>query len=151
MVKFKIYDTRQKKFVGQGASDKVWTERYKLGIWNNQVNDTQLDKMFRIMNNNDKHLGLYVKIDGRYKLVTREIIATIESIHKRGEPERKASRKKIRDETKQHDIKRCQRDMKNGKKRNISSREHKRLTRRKKACKIFLKKNRAMTMTKTRK
>ena len=143
MVKFKIYDKRQKKFVGQNASDKVWTIRFNLGIWNNQVSDNRLGEMFRVMNNNDKHLELYVKIDGRFKSVTKEIIATIESQYKKGEPERKASRKKFRDEIKKHDIKRCQRDMKNGKKRNISSREQKRLTRRKKACKIFLKKNKS--------
>ena len=97
MVKFKIYDKRQKKFVGQDKAGKAWTERYSLGIWDNEVGDTKLGQMFKIMNNNDKHLELYVKIDGRYKTVTKEIIDTIENEYKKGEPERKERRKKFRE------------------------------------------------------
>ena len=98
MVNFKIYDKRQKKFVGQHFAGKAWTVRFSLGIWDNRVSDTRLGEMYKIMNNNDKHLILYVKIDGRYKPVTKEIIATIENLHKKGEPERKERRKKFREE-----------------------------------------------------
>ena len=136
MVNFKIYDKRQNKFVGQHFAGKAWTVRYSLGIWNNRVSDTRLGEMYKIMNNNDKHLILYVKIDGRYKPVTKEIIATIENLHKKGEPERKASRKKFREESKQY--------IKCLKKRNTSS--CKRPTR-----KITKTTTKTTTKTKTRK
>lgn len=66
MVRFKIYDRRQKKFVGQDASPRVWDVRFKLGIWNNKVRDDKLDEMYKIMNRNDPHLELHVKHKGRF-------------------------------------------------------------------------------------
>ena len=141
MVQFKIYDKKQKKFVSQSASDKVWTIRHSIGIWNNNVNDKNLGKMYKIMKNNDKHLELYVKIDSRYKPVSKEAIDTVEKTYKKGEPERKESRKKFKNESKLLKIKSCQRDMKDSKKPNLSPQTQKRLTRRNKYCKAFLKKN----------
>lgn len=66
MVKFKIYDKREKKFVGPMASPSVWYVRYKFGIWNNNVDDDKLDEMYKIMNRNDPHLELHVKHKGRF-------------------------------------------------------------------------------------
>jgi hypothetical protein len=74
MVKFKIYDKKLQKFV---HSDKVWEARYKLGIWNNSVNDHKLGEMYKIMKRNDQHLELYVKIDGRFKPVSKEVIDNV--------------------------------------------------------------------------
>ena len=93
MVKFKIYDKKQKKFVQQSASDKVWKVRYNLGIWNNSVNDKNLAEMYKIMKRNDKHLELYVKIDGRFKPVSKEVIDSVLKQHKEKEPERKERRR----------------------------------------------------------
>ena len=141
MVKFKIYDKRQKKFVGPGFAGKAWTERYNLGIWDNGVRDTKLGQMFKIMNNNDKHLELYVKIDGRYKPVSKEAIDTVENEYKKAEPERNERRKKFKEKLNQNKIKNCQGVMKDSKKSNLSPREQKRLTRRNKYCKALIKKN----------
>mgnify|MGYP000273053123 CR=1 FL=1 len=74
MVQFKIYDKKLQKFVQQTASNKVWEARYKLGIWNNSVIDDKLGEMYKIMKRNDRHLELYVKIDGRFKPVSKEVI-----------------------------------------------------------------------------
>ena len=74
MVQFKIYDKKLQKFVQQSASNKVWEARYKLGIWNNSVIDDKLGEMYKIMKRNDRHLELYVKIDSRFKPVSKEVI-----------------------------------------------------------------------------
>jgi hypothetical protein len=88
MVKFKIYDKKLQKFVNQSASDKVWKVRYKLGIWNNSIEDNNLSEMYKIMKRNDKHLELYVKIDGRFKAVSKEVIDNVIKKYKEKEPER---------------------------------------------------------------
>ena len=121
MVHFKIYDKRQKKFVGQDHAGKAWTIRYDLDIWNNNVNDNKLGEMYKVMKNNDKHLELYVKIDGRFRTVTKEVIDTITTQYKKGEPERKASRKKRREKSKKIHIKRCHQIIKASKRPNPPS------------------------------
>ena len=52
----------------------MWEARYKLGIWNNSVIDDKLSEMYKIMKRNDRHLELNVKIDGRFKPVSKEVI-----------------------------------------------------------------------------
>jgi len=119
MVKFKIYDKKQKKFVQQYASDKVNTASWKLGIWNNSINEDKLDEMYKIMKRNDKHLELYVKIDGRFKPVSKDVIANVIKQYKKKEPERKEYRKKWkennlkdRENTLKRHVKECQKKMK---------------------------------------
>ena len=93
MVAFKIYDKKKKKFVQQHASAKVWKERYNIGIWNNDVSDYKLGEMYKIMKRNDKHLELYVKIHGRFKPVSKEVIDNVVKEYKKKEPERKETRR----------------------------------------------------------
>ena len=119
MVKFKIYDKKLQKFVQQSASDKVWEVRYKLGIWNNSVNDDKLGEMYKIMKRNNQHLELYVKIDGRFKPVSKEVIDNVVKQYKKKEPERKEYLKKwkennlkIRENTLKKHVKKCQKKMK---------------------------------------
>lgn len=83
MVNFKIYDKKLQKFVQHSASAKVWEDRYKLGIWNNSVIDYKLGEMYKIMKRNDRHLELYVKIDGRFKPVTKEVIDNVNKQYKK--------------------------------------------------------------------
>ena len=107
MVKFKIYDKKLQKFVNQSASDKVWEVRYKLGIWNNSVNDYKLDEMYKIMKRNNQHLELYVKIDGRFKPVSKEVIDNVVKQYKKKEPERKEYWKKWKEDRLTRRIKLC--------------------------------------------
>lgn len=89
MVNFKIYDKKLKKFVQQSASNKVWEARYKLGIWNNSINNEKLGEMYKIMKRSDKHLELYVKIKGRFIPVTKEVIDIFVTQYKKKTPKRK--------------------------------------------------------------
>lgn len=107
MVRFKIYDKIQKKFVGQDASSRVWDVRYKLGIWNNNVNDNKVDEMYKIMNKYDKHLELYIKLDGRFKPVSKEVIDTVVKQYKEKEPERKEYWKKWKEDRLTRRVKLC--------------------------------------------
>ena len=100
MVAFKIYDKKKKKFVQQWASAKVWRARYDLGIWNNGVSDDKLGEMYKIMKRNDKHLELYVKIYGRFKPVSKEVIDNVVKEYKKKEPERKETRRIWKNEMK---------------------------------------------------
>lgn len=88
MVRFKIYDKNQKKFVGQDASARVWDVRYKLDIWNNTVRDDKLDEMYKIMNRNDPHLELYVKHKGRFTPYSRNISKEISENYKQSQKSR---------------------------------------------------------------
>ncbi len=46
MVQFKIYDKNLKKFVELAlVGDKVWKDRYSLGIWNDGILPQSLEKM----------------------------------------------------------------------------------------------------------
>jgi hypothetical protein len=119
MVKFKIYNKKLKKFVSQDASDTVWKIRHNLGIWNNNVNDNSVNEMYKKMKKNDKNLELYVKIDGRFKPVTKEVIDTVIKEYKKKEPERKEYRKnwkefhiKIRENSLKRHVKVCQKKLK---------------------------------------
>ena len=107
MVKFKIYDKKLQKFVQQSASDKVWEVRYKLGIWNNSVNDDKLGEMYKIMKRNDQHLELYVKIDGRFTPVSKEVIDNVVKQYKKKEPERKEYWKKWKEDRLTRRVKLC--------------------------------------------
>ncbi len=100
MVAFKIYDKKLQKFVQQGASAKVWRAHYDLGIWNNEVDDDKLGEMYKIMKRNDKHLELYVKIYGRFKPVSKEVIDNVVNEYKKKEPERKEVRRRWKKEDK---------------------------------------------------
>lgn len=76
----------------------MWEVRYKLGIWNNSVNDYKLGEMYKIMKRNNPNLELYVKIDGRFKPVSKEVIDNVvKKYKKKNQNERNTgkSRKKI--------------------------------------------------------
>ena len=107
MVKFKIYDKKLQKFVQQSASNKVWEVRYKLRIWNNSVHDEKLGEMYKIMKRNDKHLELYVKIDGRFKPVSKEVIDNVVKQYKKEAPQRKEYWKKWKEDRQTRFIKFC--------------------------------------------
>ena len=83
MVDFKIYDKKLKKFVQQSASNKVWEARYKHGIRNNSINNEKLGEMYKIIKRSDKHLELYVKIKGRFKPVSKEVIDSFTNQYKK--------------------------------------------------------------------
>lgn len=119
MVKFKIYDKNLQQFVSESNSDKLWKSRHDLGIWNNSVNDNKLREMYKIITRNDPRLEIHVKIDGRFKPVSKEVIDNIENKFKKKEPERKENRKKwkeyilkIRKNTQKRKIKDCRKKMK---------------------------------------
>jgi len=107
MVKFKIYDKKLQKFVQQSASNKVWEVRSKLRIWNNSVNDEKLGEMYKIMKRNDQHLELYVKIDGRFKPVSKEVIDNVVKHYKKEAPQRKEYWKKWKEDQLTRRIKFC--------------------------------------------
>ena len=76
----------------------MWEVRYKLGIWNNSVFDSNLGEMYKIMKRNNPNLELYVKIDGRFKPVSKEVIDNVvKKYKKKNQNERNTgkSRKKI--------------------------------------------------------
>lgn len=89
MVNFKIYDKKIHKFIQLTASEKVWEARYKLGIWNNSINNDKLGEMYKIMKRSDKHLELYVKIKGSFKPVSKEVIDSFVTQYKKKTPKRK--------------------------------------------------------------
>lgn len=97
MVRFRFYDKKQKKFIFQHEGGKVWDARYKLEIWDNTVKDTNLEEMYKIMNANEKHLELHVKVGGKFKPYSKEVLDFILSEYKKKEPERKEQRKKFRE------------------------------------------------------
>ena len=94
MVKFKIYNKKLKQFVSQDASDKVWKARYNLGIWNNSIHDNKLEEMYKIMKRSDKDLELYVKLNGRFQPVTKEVIDIIVKDNKKRNKSTKKKYKK---------------------------------------------------------
>ena len=50
MVKFKFYDRNLKKFVSPfRGPESIWKLRYKLGIWDNNVEDKSKYKMFSLL------------------------------------------------------------------------------------------------------
>ena len=83
MVQFKIYDKNLKKFVELAlVGDKVWKDRYSLGIWNNGIQSHSLEKMYKLMKRTQPHLEIYVKVDNRYKPISNEIIKKVMAEHK---------------------------------------------------------------------
>jgi hypothetical protein len=72
MVKFKIFDTLQQKYVSLNTT-KIWESRYKLGIWNNTIMDNKIEELYNMMKD-ITHLQLQIKINGRFKPVTKEVI-----------------------------------------------------------------------------
>jgi hypothetical protein len=79
MVKFKIFDTLQKKYIG--LPTKIWDSRYKLGIWSNTIMDNKVEELYNMMKD-IKHLQLQIKINGRFKPVTKEVIEQHKKISK---------------------------------------------------------------------
>ena len=75
MVKFKIFDTLQKKYIGLHTT-KIWDSRYNLGIWSNTITDSKVEELYNMMKEmkDIKHLQLQIKINGRFKPVTKEVI-----------------------------------------------------------------------------
>ena len=80
MVKFKIFDTLQKKYIGLHTT-KIWDSRYKLGIWSNTIMDNKVEELYNMMKD-IKHLQLQIKINGRFKPVTKEVIEQHKKISK---------------------------------------------------------------------
>lgn len=104
MVQFKIYDKKLQKFVQLSVANEVWDARYKLGIWNNSVIDDKLGEMYTIMKKNYKHLELYVKIGGRFKPVSKEVIdKQYKGIYKKNA----RNNIKIRKSTRKRQVKEC--------------------------------------------
>ena len=107
MVKFKIYDKKLQKFVQQYVSYTVRKYKDKLGIWHDNVNDYKLGEMYKIMKRNDQHLEIYVKIDGRLKPVSKEVIDNVVKQYKKKEPERKEYWKKWKEDRLKERVKLC--------------------------------------------
>ena len=119
----------------------MWEVRYNLGIWNNSVDANKVGEMYKIMKRNDKHLELYVKIDGRFKPVSKEVLDNVVKQHKEKEPERKEYRKKWKENNLNIRVKFCQRTMKTLKLQKKKGEVQKSIKGRVRRCKKILKKN----------
>lgn len=91
MVKFKIFDTLQKKYIG--LPTKIWDSRYKLSIWSNTIMDNKVEELYNMMKD-IKHLQLQIKINGRFKPVTKEVIEQHKKISKSYKKKSKSYKKK---------------------------------------------------------
>ena len=92
MVKFKIFDTLQKKYIGLHTT-KIWDSRYKLSIWSNTIMDNKVEELYNMMKD-IKHLQLQIKINGRFKPVTKEVIEQHKKISKSYKKKSKSYKKK---------------------------------------------------------
>ena len=73
MVKFKFYDRNLKKFVSPfRGPESIWKLRYKLGIWDNNVEDKSIKNMYSLIKNTK--FDLYFKSNGKFILANNNTV-----------------------------------------------------------------------------
>lgn len=68
MVNFKFYDRQLKKFVSPfRGPESIWNIRFKLGLWDNSVDDKSIKTMYILVKKNGK-FDLHFKSNGKFVL-----------------------------------------------------------------------------------
>jgi len=80
MVKFKFYDRNLKKFVSPfRGPESIWKLRYKLGIWDNNVEDKSIKNMYSLIKNTK--FDLYFKSNGKFILANNNTVKEFMQSH----------------------------------------------------------------------